>query len=301
MTCIGVGCVATVYNRRLLAGDYSSKQVRSRGVMGKSSELRLNDVRNVFRLVGECRELGRNEEQWRRHANEGIAALMAARGSNGGQIKWVRPRGIIHFEVPVVTGFTGAEAAIFAPYMRTRDPRKDPIFGQLGLVRGRNVTRSRDQLVDDRTWYSSVSFNDYRRVVGVDHCVYSLCALGTQDAFSLIGLHRAIGDSAYSTREVKLLHLFHEELARLIGTSLLSNTQVAHLSTRLRQTLTCLLEGDSEKQVAVRLGLSISTVHQYVTALYRQFGVSSRGELLAEFIRRPLPSPLQSGDASEVR
>ena len=47
-----------------------------------------------------------------------------------------------------------------------------------------------------------------------------------------------------------------------------------------------LLDGDSEKQVAIRLGLSLPTVHQYVTALYRKFGVSSRGELLARFISR---------------
>jgi hypothetical protein len=28
-------------------------------------------------------------------------------------------------------------------------------------------------------------------------------------------------------------------------------------------------------------------VHQYVTALYRHFGVCSRAELLAHFLRRP--------------
>src|SRR5262245_48108973 len=43
---------------------------------------------------------------------------------------------------------------------------------------------------------------------------------------------------------------------------------------------------DDGKQVAIRLGLSAPAVHQYVSALYRKFGVSSRGELLARFIRR---------------
>jgi DNA-binding NarL/FixJ family response regulator len=58
------------------------------------------------------------------------------------------------------------------------------------------------------------------------------------------------------------------------------------LSPRLRQTLICLLRGDSEKQVASRLGLSHATAHQYVTALYRHFGVRSRGQLLAHALRR---------------
>lgn len=61
------------------------------------------------------------------------------------------------------------------------------------------------------------------------------------------------------------------------------------LSPRTRQTLDCLLAGDSEKQVAARLGLSRHTVHVYVKTLYRRFGVSSRGELFARFVRRARP------------
>ena len=58
------------------------------------------------------------------------------------------------------------------------------------------------------------------------------------------------------------------------------------LAPRLRQTLEALLNGDSEKEAALRLGLSVHTIHEYVNALYRLFGVSSRAELLACFLRR---------------
>jgi DNA-binding NarL/FixJ family response regulator len=58
------------------------------------------------------------------------------------------------------------------------------------------------------------------------------------------------------------------------------------LSPPLRQTLACLVEGDSEKQVAARLRVSHATAHQYVTALYRRFGVKSRGQLLAHVVKR---------------
>jgi DNA-binding NarL/FixJ family response regulator len=60
-----------------------------------------------------------------------------------------------------------------------------------------------------------------------------------------------------------------------------------NLSPRMQQTLQHLLAGDSEKQIAHQLGLSRNTVHVYVKALYRGFGVSSRGELLARFIQQP--------------
>ena len=60
----------------------------------------------------------------------------------------------------------------------------------------------------------------------------------------------------------------------------------ALLSPRLQATLVCLLEGASEKAVAARLGLSPATIHQYVTALYRRFGVASRAQLLGQILRR---------------
>ena len=102
---------------------------------------------------------------------------------------------------------------------------------------------------------------------------------------------RAIGDRDFTSREQRLLEFFHTELGRLIGGALASVTEpgIDPLSPRLRQTLGCLLEGDGEKQVAARLGLSQATVHQYVTALYRHFGVRSRAELLARVMRRIPP------------
>jgi DNA-binding CsgD family transcriptional regulator len=60
---------------------------------------------------------------------------------------------------------------------------------------------------------------------------------------------------------------------------------LAGLSNRQRQTLERLLAGDSEKQIAAALAVSPNTVHVYVKALYRHFAVSSRGELLARFVR----------------
>ena len=61
----------------------------------------------------------------------------------------------------------------------------------------------------------------------------------------------------------------------------------ADLSPRLRQTLDRLLAGDSEKEIAFRFGRSRHTVHVYVKKLYQRFGVSSRGELFARFVRGP--------------
>ncbi len=61
------------------------------------------------------------------------------------------------------------------------------------------------------------------------------------------------------------------------------------LAPRVRQTLEYLLAGDSEKQIAARMGVSPHTVHCYVKALYRSYEVSSRGELLARFVTSVSP------------
>ena len=89
-----------------------------------------------------------------------------------------------------------------------------------------------------------------------------------------------------------ILKLLHDEIAPLVGVRLTTEEHLSRdgLSKRLRETLTLLLEGQSEKQVASALNLGTRTVHDYVTRLYEHFRVSSRAELLAYFIRRrPVP------------
>src|SRR5262249_24531291 len=129
---------------------------------------------------------------------------------------------------------------------------------------------------------------------GIDHVLTSVFQVSDDGAISGIALNRAIGDRDFTPRERRLVEFFHAELGRLIRGPLVSATEpgVEHLSPRLRQTLVCLLEGDSEKQVAARLGLSTATVHQYVTDLYRRYRVQSRAQLLAHVLRR-MTAPLE--------
>jgi DNA-binding CsgD family transcriptional regulator len=116
----------------------------------------------------------------------------------------------------------------------------------------------------------------------------SVCRVSDEGAVNAISSHRGIGERDFSPREVRLVEFFHEELRPLIGRQLVSASESnpVTLSVRLRQTLACLVQGDSEKQAAARLGISHPTVHQYVTALYRRFGVQSRGQLLAHVLKR---------------
>ena len=63
-----------------------------------------------------------------------------------------------------------------------------------------------------------------------------------------------------------------------------ANTHV-HLSRREGETLSLLLEGLSDKEIAARLTISRYTVNQYTKAIYARFGVHSRASLLARVLK----------------
>jgi pSer/pThr/pTyr-binding forkhead associated (FHA) protein len=59
------------------------------------------------------------------------------------------------------------------------------------------------------------------------------------------------------------------------------------LTTAERRVFDLILSGLAEKEVAHRLEISANTVHCHVRKIYDAFGVSSRAELMARFIRPP--------------
>ena len=93
--------------------------------------------------------------------------------------------------------------------------------------------------------------------------------------------------SATSTDPAQKNRKLLADFCRLVGGEIGMNGKApADLSPRLRQTLTSLLNGASEKQIAQALGLSQHTIHVYVKQSYRRYRVSSRGELLALWAQR---------------
>lgn len=260
--------------------------------MSKWSLLRLQDIRRAYRLIGDCRDLASTPQLWQQRMFDGLRTLVGADRVSGGEGILIRPRPIEILSAGW-SGFDQAQLDHLTAYLRLGDRVSHPILDAFRYLPGRLVTRGRSQIVPDGAWYRSVLFNDYQRPADCDNQVTSIFQTSAAGAISCIAVYRQVGRPEFSGRERRLIHFFHGELGRLIGPVLVSVTDPRpdDLPPRLRQTLHFLLQGDSEKQIAARLGLSQSTTHEYVTALYRRFQVHSRAELMAYAMKR-LPQPV---------
>ena len=150
-----------------------------------------------------------------------------------------------------------------------------------------NLTLTRRELVSDAAWGRSAFVNELLRADGMDEGLVSRGAAGTPGSY-VITVVRAVGDAPFRADARRLVERVQRELGPHLGRSLLQTAQpsLRGLSPRARCVLERLLDGDSEKEAALRLGLRPGTVHDHVKRLYRHFGVSSRAELLAHFLRR---------------
>lgn len=264
--------------------------------MGHSSRLRFSEVQAVFRLVHECRELWADPAAWRHHL------VVGATRTTG--------MAVAHFVEFEITGADGKATALFHADVGWRDasaqrayqvaaaahpnafqffPGSERLLPQLRA--GKPIAALRSELCPRDEWYRGTIFNEFRRPACVDDNAMS--AIRRPDGtYSFLDVSQDLADTRPTERTKHQLSLFHRSIDPMIGTELATERQrgMHGLTPQLRATLERFLAGDSEKRIAVRLGLRQPTVHEYIGKLYRHFGVRSRPELMAYFIhRRPQP------------
>jgi DNA-binding CsgD family transcriptional regulator len=191
----------------------------------------------------------------------------------------------------VDVGLTEAERRRSAEYLSSGEYPPDDFCRSLSVrfltITADELAQTRRQLIDDLTWFRSDTWDAYRQS-GVSDILMSLVQIQGTERALCVGLTRDLGERGLGIRQARLVELFSRLARPHLGRELVRVAEpgIIGLSPRRREVLVGLLDGLAEKQVASRLGLSLPTVHEYVTDLYRYFGVSSRGELLALFLRR---------------
>ena len=267
-------------------------------------DISLDDVSNVVRLVREVCDRWDDPQAWREHLLKGACALLHG---NVGLMLTEQEGKMYHFGRLSVTSVVGlpppmrmlVQPAISQMQNRDYQDVSDNFLPGLtrlyeDFVRQGWVTVLRSQMTDEEAYHAAPHYLNFRKQLDCDDYVVSIRMVDEPRRPEGISIDRPHGAEPFGPREVAILRLLHDEVGPLVGVRLATEAHLCRdgLSRRLRETLSLLLEGFSEKQVAGELELSIKTVHEYVGMLYKHFQVSSRGELLAYFIRRePLLRP----------
>lgn len=276
--------------------------------MSKSARLRATDIRAISLLVGECCDLGDDATVWHSHMLASLARLTNAGMGLGGEIDGClngRRHDLGAADWGWENGFNRA-AILDAVATFQVDPHYCLLINRYieQLCNSDGICLAWSDMIRDPVWYRSTYFQRIQQPLGADAelvCFHSIPA--TNDQFSAVFLCRNIGVRDFTPRDKAIVAAGHAAIAHQIGKRLarFSDPSPSALPPRVRLVLRCLLEGDSDQQIAARMKLSRYTVNEYVDRIYRHFGVQSRPELLARWIRRRWPEPLAAfADPSQL-
>jgi DNA-binding CsgD family transcriptional regulator len=238
--------------------------------MSENDRMRLRDVRAIFRLVGELRELGQDPNVWRPHMVMRLRTIVGAEVVVSSEIHF-RKTSTANVMRVVDVGWGCDESGKSWQIHTERDDEKPEAYW---LSIWKPAIAAKDDMIPVKPT---------KPIYGGKAFVLSQVALPHFGTVDQLGLHRSWDQAPFSRSEHHLVRLLHLELGRLWKKDAINNAgdPTNDLPPRLTQTLQELIEGKSEKEIAAKLGLSKHTIHNYVKALHQRLGVSSRGELLA--------------------
>lgn len=254
--------------------------------MATSARLRLREVRALFRMLGECCELGADPLAWRQHFAEQLPTLVGGQIGLIGEFQivappfgkpfWLRPVSMVDYGWA-----TASDRKPWEEHIEQGRPEEGPHITPDLLQRRLKIVHWSGHL-GRSNWLRSEYFNLFVKQTKVDDGIFAHQQLAP-GILCWMFVNRALGDKPFDARQRRLMGLMNGELARLMGTKLATSSEISAtgLPPRLREVLIRLMQGDSEKQIAARLALSPHTVHDYVKRLHARFRVQSRGELLA--------------------
>ena len=238
------------------------------------AKLKLRDVRDVFRLVGEVRELGAEPDSWRPHLVNRLRDLLRAEIVTSSEIHFRKTRNPTVLRVLDVGWGTDSTGTLWKIDTEQENERPETYL----------LTLTKEPAADTQGVTRDMPLKPAQPMYGGSQFILSQVPLPHIWAVDQLGIHKDSSQPPFTPAQHRLIRLFHLELGRLwkLDTVRRAKDPRIALPPRLQQTLEALATGNSEKQIAAKLKLSQHTIHNYVKALHQRFNVSSRGELLAQ-------------------
>ena len=222
--------------------------------------IREADIGAVMRLIGEASELPHDKVIRRTHALKGLLSLIGGRSAAVMEMALPDEGPLARAGTVINVDYScEAEARYSERFLVHNDPA-DPALPEFIAARGQTLTMIRR--VENKSYYRSTHFDIVRRPFDIDHSLY--CRLTLPDGQDLsVGLQRCPGDLDFTEREMAIVQLLHANAPHIYYAPEASRPELDVLAPRLRPVLRYLLQGDAEKEVAVKLKLSRHTVHRY--------------------------------------
>jgi len=262
------------------------------------SQLALRDVLQAFEILQECRELWAEPREWRRHLLRRLAALTHCRLA-------------FCIEVSEQSGRIGEQLLFGEDVGWNSDSERNTLLTGLTVVplsfsplwnafvgaaaNRRELTALQPALIDSRLWHASEMYDRFIRPTGIGEGLMSAVRLERRGTWDHWCICNDRNDPSPSFREEQLVALVHERIAQMIERRELASwddRSMADLSAKRVKLVRLLLDGRSEKEIALAMGRSLPTVHEHIQYLYRHFGVNTRAKLMAYFLRhRADPDP----------
>jgi len=249
--------------------------------------LRPDQVREMFRLMGEASEFRAGDAARARHLVSGLRRILGAVA--GACVVDTQPSGPGKYVAVALDGWDPSTIRALQALER-RGSEHHPCCAALTRAcppeRAATVTARRGDVVSNRTWRESIFVQEHLHPTRLDHPLFSRKRLSARGSIQGLGFYRAAADRPFDVADRHLLHIFHRECGALLETPARAIDEPAPetLAPREEQTLHLLLTGLSDKEIAQRMGISRHTVNQYTKAIYRSYGVCSRSALLARTI-----------------
>jgi DNA-binding CsgD family transcriptional regulator len=217
-------------------------------------------------LVGQVYEIGVPSEPARQHLLAGLARLVGAGVGVAvrdvayapGRMGGLRGFTLAGFDDSTRYAFerSVSEGCSSIPYERA------VMDAVVGAPTGHIVTGTNEGLVPRALWDRSPWVNEGLRAVRLEHYLGSARVLGSEFVENM-AFCRAVGDRAFTSEDREIVRLVHLG----VGTLFEKPSPRDSLSRREKEALDCLLSGNSDKEIAAKLGISLHTAREYVKAV----------------------------------
>jgi DNA-binding CsgD family transcriptional regulator len=151
---------------------------------------------------------------------------------------------------------------------------------------GAHVTVTRSMLHSDDAWAAETDFRRELHATGMDNMMVSVNYY-SNDCWFHTTLGRPPGEADFSPEDAGLLQLAMSSVSWMqprISEAVPAEKFIG-LTARQRTVLLHLLDGQSRKQIASHLRITLHTANDHIKAIYEHFQVGSATELAAKFLQ----------------